>query len=58
MEILTMDNTQQTFDSIPAPVKGILLKALRIAITALKMDTDDDNAQLIESMQFIESKLS
>jgi len=53
-----MYNTQQTFDSIPAPVKGILLKALRIAITALKMDTDDDNAQLIESMQFIESKLS
>ena len=56
-----MSNTQQTLDNIPAPIKGILLRALNIAISALKTDLheyDADNAALIESMQFIEKKLS
>ena len=56
-----MRKTQQTLDNIPAPIKGILLRSLSIAIAALKTDMyeyDGDNAQLIESMQFIESKLS
>tara|TARA_R110002020_G_scaffold290534_2_gene505988 strand:+ start:284 stop:457 length:174 start_codon:yes stop_codon:yes gene_type:complete len=56
-----MTHTQQTFDNIPAPFKGVLLRALNIAIASLKTDVleydDADNAQLIESMQFIERKL-
>jgi len=61
VEIFIMSNTQQTLDNIPTPIKGILLRALNIAISALKADLheyDGSNADLIESMQFIEKKLS
>ena len=61
VEIFIMSNTQQTLDNIPTPIKSIFLRALNIAISALKTDMyeyDGSNAELIESMQFIEKKLS
>lgn len=61
-----MTNTQQIFDNIPTPIKSILIRSLYISIRALKEDLkeikelgiEDDISALIESMQFIESKLT
>jgi hypothetical protein len=59
-----MKNTQQTFDNIPAPIKSILIKSLYISIRTLKDEgqygenIDGDTTALIESMQFIENKLT
>ena len=50
-------SAQKALDNIPEGIKSVLRRSLRISISALREDTEEDNTTMIDSFAYLEEKL-